>query len=264
MTSVAIRVSVLLSAAWSVSAAANDDAKWSENLASGHLAVESGDYAKAREFYATALQSAGSRSDETQQAVSEGALGAVALLTGDYRQAETWLLSAREVLEKLKLQKQPDYAQVLAELGTIRTNEGKWAEAERLMRQSLEIFSRTGPYQTLRASVQSHLGGLYVAQNRFPEALPLLETSIVIQSAAMPSTRIDLMYSLRALGALWFAQTNYEQARKYFEQAWELGRVLPGKSRGGCRFSDIFGPVLSGSPRYRACATTAGSGRACL
>jgi tetratricopeptide (TPR) repeat protein len=229
MTCVALRVSIFIAAAASVSAATDERTKWQECLHAGTEALEAGEYAQARVKYAEAMKcleplDAG----DLRKAVMDAALGSLELSVGHEAQAESLFVEALPIFEKHGMQGAPEYGEVLADLGAVRVNQGRWKESESLFKQSLAVFAKSGRENEIHATTTlTHLANLYVTEARPRDALPLLEQALAAQEKAQPATRNGLLYTLHALGGFWLSQGQFDRAEPYLVRAWELSRAFP-------------------------------------
>jgi tetratricopeptide (TPR) repeat protein len=99
---------------------------------------------------------------------------------GDYRRAEQAARTSLEVFRRAlaKPESNLSFASPLTELGMILNKSNRPQEAEKPLRQALEIRTRLlAPGNQLIASTQATLGEALLAQKRYSEAEPLLAAS---------------------------------------------------------------------------------------
>jgi tetratricopeptide (TPR) repeat protein len=224
MTRAALRVSIfaLLSVAPLM---AVDDKTWNQDFESGNKALQDGDYLRARQCYASALQLTEPLGrNHPSRALILAAQGSLESSVGNDRQAEALFFEAREILERNNLRAVPQYAQILGDLGVVCTGQGRWMEAEQLLKQAQSAFP---PGSLNRAAVTTRLGSLYSTIGRMTESLALFQEASDIEKQALPASLQAYLSTLDALGASWLAQGRYQQADSTLREAWRLSQQLP-------------------------------------
>ena len=107
---------------------------------------------------------------------------------GDYRRAEQAARTSLEVFRRALAKPENDlvFANPLTELGMILNKSGRPQEAEKPLREALEIRTRLlAPGNQLIASTQAAFGASLLARNRYADAEPLLAASYqIFQSTA--------------------------------------------------------------------------------
>jgi tetratricopeptide (TPR) repeat protein len=202
-----------------------DDKTWNQDFELGNEALKDGDYLRARQCYASALQSTEPLGpNHPERAFILAAQGSLEFSVGNDYQAEALFFEAREILNKNNLRALPQYAQIQADLGVVRTGQGRWTEAEQLLKQAQAAF----PQGSLnRAAINSRLGALYSTIGRMTESLALFQEASEIEKQALPASLQAYLSTLNALGASWLAQGRYQQADSTLREAWHLSQQLP-------------------------------------
>ncbi|HEX8118250.1 MAG TPA: tetratricopeptide repeat protein [Pyrinomonadaceae bacterium] len=104
--------------------------------------------------------------------------GEAAAVKGDYGEAERNYLAAVAEAEKHG-PKNPYLAHSLSELGRVKYEQGKYAEAEPLYKRAIAIDEEVSKDASL-AVVLNNLAELYRTQARYAEAEPLLKRAISV------------------------------------------------------------------------------------
>jgi tetratricopeptide (TPR) repeat protein len=146
------------------------------------------------------------------------------LAIDDFRQAIN-------ILRKLSDKPNNDLANSLNNLAELYRSQGKWAEAEPLYKQALnirrELFGNR-PNNDLATSL-NNLAGLYESQERLAEAEILYNEALKIDRLLFgdrPSD--DLAASLNNLAGLYVAQGRLTEAEQFYLQALKMYRDLFG------------------------------------
>ncbi|MBN2562343.1 MAG: serine/threonine protein kinase [Phycisphaerae bacterium] len=103
-----------------------------------------------------------------------GNYAAVLNLLGRWEEAETLLRELGKLERRVQPEGNPGLGKALFELGYNLTNQGKPAEAEPLLIESLDIYGNAPGEESRAAITESVLGGCLAALERFEEAEPLL------------------------------------------------------------------------------------------
>jgi tetratricopeptide (TPR) repeat protein/CHAT domain-containing protein len=98
--------------------------------------------------------------------------------------------------------------------------QGKYAEAEKLAQQALEINEAVlGPDHPDVASALSNLGSMYQAQGKYSQAEPVLQRALKIQEKALGPDDPDNVIILNNLAMLYKAQSKYSQAEPLLQRS---------------------------------------------
>jgi serine/threonine protein kinase/tetratricopeptide (TPR) repeat protein len=113
----------------------------------------------------------------------------------------------------------PRYAEKLAEFGEELVDNGQFADAEPMLRQSLQIILKTQPDAWSTFSTKALLGGSLLGQKKFKEAEPLLKEAYegMKQREKMASSgeRLQLTDTLERLVQLYVATGNTAEEERY-------------------------------------------------
>jgi tetratricopeptide (TPR) repeat protein len=124
------------------------------------------------------------------------------------------------IAEKALGSDHPDAAASLRALAEPYRQQGRYAEAEPLLRSALAIEEKAlGPNHPAVATSLSALASLYREQARYDEAEPLFRRAIGIQEKALGPDHYDLGASLNRLAVLYQAQGRYSEAEPLFKRA---------------------------------------------
>ena len=93
---------------------------------------------------------------------------------GAYAQALPWLEQGQEIAEKRLGKNHPDIAIIIDSLAGVYQAQGRYAEAEQLQLQSLQITEQLGTDHFHFAACLSNLADIYRIQGRYAEAESLL------------------------------------------------------------------------------------------
>ncbi|EKQ68095.1 Flp pilus assembly protein TadD [Leptolyngbyaceae cyanobacterium JSC-12] len=108
-------------------------------------------------------------------------------------------------------------------LGLVYASQGRYAEAEPLYTQALEIRrSQLGPDHPTTASCLNNLAGLYASQGQYAEAEPLLTQALEIRRSQLGPDHPSSATSLHHLAGLYYAQGRYAEAEPLYTQALEI------------------------------------------
>ena len=162
-----------------------------------------GQYERAAAYYAKMLDRFGDRARLLAQ------VGVMQYLAGEREGQEGnqagarlwWDRASTSLEESLSLEPNPDTYQALGEL---RARDGKIEEAERLMRQALDL-------DPARAEVWSELGTLQLSQNEARAALESYQKAVELNSN-LPGIHFRIGRAYRALGDNESARLAYEEA----------------------------------------------------
>jgi len=182
---------------------------------------------------------------------------------GKYREAEPLY---KQVIEKARQHKAGSFIDVLpmwtANLATTYAGQGRYEEAEQLLRKSLEDVNNWAPqrgWATQRAWAQYglHLGEIYREQGKYEAAgRALLETLDACRQGqeeeSDPIYYDCMVRCMNELALLHLAQEHYAEAEELFQQGIDIGgRELPGKDHPHTlRHINGLGVLCSKQERY--------------
>ena len=113
-----------------------------------------------------------------------------------------------------------------AELAELYLSQGKYIEAESLIKEALAIDRAALPenHPDLARNVKN-LAGLYNSQGRYAEAEPLIKEALAIDRAALPENHPDLATAVNNLASLYNSQGRYAEAEPLFKEALAIDRI---------------------------------------
>jgi len=138
--------------------------------------------------------------------------------TGEYSNAEKLLSDAMGCIEVTtnELQK----AVVYNNLALVKIYEGKFDDAEQLLKQTLEIRQQLcGTNNLLIANTLNNLGSLYGRTGKYSDAEPLFLQALDIRRNNLDEGDYKIAESLNNLAAVYHVQKKYTQAEKLFRKA---------------------------------------------
>jgi tetratricopeptide (TPR) repeat protein len=107
----------------------------------------------------------------------------------------------------------PDVAVSLNNLGLLYESQGRYGNAEPLLKRSLAIAEKTlGTNNPDFATSLSSLASLYEAQGRYGDAEPLFKRSLEINEKALGPDHSQVANSLSNLGGLYHSQGRSNQS----------------------------------------------------
>lgn len=155
-------------------------------------------------------------------------LGSIYQKLGKFDQADPLLRSALEGRRAVAGQDSPAVAGSLIALGLLRLDQGRPAEAERLIRQGLAIDSRRlRPQDPDLGKGAYALGRVLEDRGEYNQAVKTLDEAVRLQSA-QPGTTTDLADSLRALGDAHYYLGHLATAGQLYQRALDAHRTLYG------------------------------------
>ena len=147
-------------------------------------------------------------------------------------------LDRADTLLQLSLQERralstPDPAAVadnLISVGLLRSDQGRWQEAERIVRQAMTMIEEYEPRNRQHWAKAEFALGKVTAEGGHPEnSVPILHTAIAIQSAPGGS-EVDLARSVNALADAAMYMQNFTEADSQYRRALQLDTKLYGTS----------------------------------
>jgi serine/threonine protein kinase/tetratricopeptide (TPR) repeat protein len=140
-------------------------------------------------------------------------LGLMYMIQQDYANAESSMLRALELFEKVHSIESSDVAIVTNNLASVAQRQGKYAEAEVLLLKALFIW------QELQVSCSpdvarttNNLALLYAKQQRFAEAEPLYQQALTLWERLSGPEHPDVARTLNNLAKLYREQGKYSEA----------------------------------------------------
>lgn len=155
---------------------------------------------------------------------------------GNYDQAKSLFLSLIDEYRQT-YQKHPDLAEFLKQLGMLYLRQGKYADAEKTMKEALameeELFGRLHPSF---ASTLSYLGNLYIQVDRSDEAEPLLQEAVTICRTTLGNVHSQTSDMLHQLG-LHYAVMGDARSESCFQETLSIRRQLHGSYSQGVAYT---------------------------
>ena len=128
-----------------------------------------------------------------------------------------WLKDREETLSK---EDPVAAAKGLTGFGRLYRNQGRYQEAEPLVKRALAIYEKAlGSDHPNAASSLNNLAVLYVSQGRYEEAEPLHRGALAIYEKALGPDHPDTASSLNNLAGLYNSQGRYEEAEPLYRRA---------------------------------------------
>jgi CHAT domain-containing protein/tetratricopeptide (TPR) repeat protein len=137
-------------------------------------------------------------------------------------------------------------AALTAELGLDLMRQGRYAEAEPLLRRALSMREKAlGPGDPNVAQSLDDLAGLYQDRGRYAGAEPLYGRALAVRERALGPGHPDVAASLGNLSTLYFAQGRYAEAEPLIRRALAieeaaLGPDHPDTARSLANLADVY------------------------
>ena len=168
-------------------------------------------------------------SEPAVQAELYQTLGNIYQQLGKFDQADALLHSALERRKSLDGPDNPEVASDLVKLGLLRLEQGKAAEAEKLVRDGLAMDRRHLPANDPAVAVsESALGRVLADRSAYAEAIQLLTESVRLQSARS-AVSLDLADTLSELATAHYYVGHLALADSTHRQALAMHRQLYGE-----------------------------------
>ncbi|NNF15032.1 MAG: serine/threonine protein kinase [Gemmatimonadetes bacterium] len=194
----------------------------------GRIYTDLGEYDRARPLLDSALAGADRHGDVDERASIRATLGELYLAEGRYAEGE---VTAREELE-LRQGASPggstDLATALTNLAAFVNNQGRYEEAESLLREGLAMDRRLGATENVAADL-NNLGVLLRNQGRYDEAIEALSESTELRRSINSGDHTDVATSMANLGFALDSKGNYERADSFYDASLEMRRRLLGE-----------------------------------
>jgi CHAT domain-containing protein len=205
----------------------------------GHLYGEMGRYAEAEALLtrAVSLEEKGVASPSRAETVQNLAYLYISL--GRDEEAEALLKRAENILVGTKRSptERAEYRPLMLAanmeyLATLRSRQGRYADAERLLKQAIETRRKMKIFpDAAKAQVFGYLSRVYLAQARYVEAEPLLKLTLETERRLIGYDNHWAVENLDTLGVVYTRMQRYDEARPLFETAIDsIGRSIGKKS----------------------------------
>jgi tetratricopeptide (TPR) repeat protein len=186
----------------------------------GITAETVGDYTRAASSYRAATEVAErfARGDR-RRAVAWNAKARIYDALGLFAEAEAAYRRALKEAAESTGKTGPDYAMVLANLGSWYVETGERAAGEKLLREAVAIYSGADPPDELHVAVaQNALAEVLCIAHKYKEAGPLLTRALAVLEKN-PRAWSEAALAKNNLGVVRFLEKNNEEARRLFLQA---------------------------------------------
>ena len=193
---------------------------WRARMDEGAAAETVGDYARAASLYRVATEVAErfERRDR-RRLVAWNALATMYDALGRFAEAGAAYRRALKEAAESTAKAGPDYALVLANLGSSYVETGQRAAGEKLLREALAIYSAADPPDELRIAVaQNSLAEVLCDGRKYKEADPLLVRALAVLEKN-PSAWGETALAKNSLGVVRALEGNSEEAHRLFLQA---------------------------------------------
>ena len=201
---------------WAISETSN----WDRNYAAGLAAYDDGCYSDAVAPLSAAVEQAKAfHEPDVRYVQSTHTLALVYHAQGRFDLAEQLFLEARRTVEAMGAQGRPLLGYVLDGLGDMLLDQGRWQEAEPLLRQAIALCGAThGAAHPCTLTATRHLGELMTAQES-KEAEALFQNLIATARQARSLPKDFLATSLGNLASYYVASGRYEPAERLLKES---------------------------------------------
>jgi tetratricopeptide (TPR) repeat protein len=204
--------------------AAKGEPTWDLAFSRGVAALDQGHQQDALPQLTAALEQARKFvPNDIRTVKSAYVLGLAYQLQGDAGQAEPLFLEAKKMIDTIGPDARPVLGYVLQGLGQLRFDQGRWKEAEPLLRQAIvECRDNMGPEHSSTLAAERHLGELLAAEGSTGEAQSIFEHLIAILRQAQPAKVDFLAGTLSNFGALYVREERFDLAEPLLRESLEL------------------------------------------
>ena len=150
----------------------------------------------------------------------------------DYQQEQAlafkYFSKAAELQKELGLEE--DFAPTLSNLAYLYYLQGRYNQAELLLRQALDLMKHLmGEEHPAVATNLDNLATLYYSQGRYSETESLYQQALDLRRHLLGEEHPDVAVSLNNLAHLYSSQGRYDQAETLYRKALELRQRLLGQ-----------------------------------
>jgi len=211
-----------------LSVMAQEATGWNSRLKDGIAAISSGHYEQAVQIL-TALseESESFPSADLRRAKVAFSLASAYQYQGRLAVAEPLYLEAKTILEAAGPEARHTLGMTLHGLAQLRMDAGRWNEAEELLRAAAQKCGETGGEKDRCAiAARTHLGELYVLEDRSLEAEPILVGAVTILRESSPARDDLLADALRSLANAYRLERRYALAKPLLQESLDLSSRL--------------------------------------
>ncbi len=216
--------------------AASEQQTWDRAYGQGLAAFNAGRYAEAVPSLTDSLHRARALpSSDVRVVKSAYTLALTYQFQGEPALAESLYLEAQTAVEALGASGRPLRGYVLDGLGDLRLNQGRWKDADVLLRQAVaECRESLGETHSCTLAAERHLGELLAVEGSTIEAQDLFEHLIATLRQA-PSVPLDFLAGTMAnLAALFITENRFDLAEPLLRESLALTNQ-----------NGVSGPVLA-------------------
>ncbi|MEP1096151.1 MAG: CHAT domain-containing tetratricopeptide repeat protein [Cyclobacteriaceae bacterium] len=190
----------------------------------GTLYTETGKFGQADELfsgYIKILESKGEEADPSQLAIAYQSLGNQRYFLQNLKDADLYLIKARDLLLRKNLNLTNDYASVLNSLGALYEGLANYQAAERNYREALSI-ANSGT-SGLRISLASNLANILLTTDPKNDSIrTLLNSAIDWQLELTGKSHPTYANMIGNRGAFYMKRNNFDEAEQDLNQAIEI------------------------------------------
>lgn len=190
----------------------------------GMACFEAGDLSAAERCYAEVLQALKtSDSDEGHSAWVENNGGAFYLALGQYRKAESLLLSALSKSERVHGKSHPETMAIVNNVAALYSKSGDYSRAEPYFLRVIADNERfLGPEHPQLAQSLSNLAEMYTTLRAFTKAEPLLKRALTISEVSLGERHPSVATICNNLGQLYSVAGHRDKAKEYYLRALDI------------------------------------------
>ena len=211
-----------------LSVMAQGTTSWNSRLKDGIAAISSGHYEQAVQILTGLSEEAESfPATDVRRAEAAFSLASAYQYQGRLAAAEPLYVVARTILEAAGPEVRHMLGMTLHGLAQLRMGAGKWDEAEELLLSAAQMCGETGG-QTDRCAIaaRTHLGELYILEDRSLEAETVLLHAVAILREISPALDDLLADALRSLANVYRLQGRYALANPLLTESLDLSSRL--------------------------------------
>lgn len=208
----------------SAGAVPQSEALWQNEMESAQRAHQRQDYERARIHLESARDTADSFTPEDPRRFESAlALGMVSFDLGDFETSLKQLDKAQKGYASLGSDYRRLQASALVGLGLARQRLGRYGESEQnfLGALTLAVEDRGRGHLSV-AQIEAKLGGLYLTQGRYADAIPLFEHALAVQEKDLGPSHADSKSTLQSLALAYRLEGNTEKANELDRRLTEL------------------------------------------
>ena len=197
---------------------------WEFTFNQGVTAIDEGRYQDALSQLSAALDLAGTfQHGDVRLMKSMYALALAHQIHGESDLAEQLYVDARTAIDAAGDSARPLLGYVLQGIGQLRFDQGRWKEAEALLRQAIaECTFYEGPSHASTLAAERHLGEVLAAERSTAEAEQIFE-NLILAIRHSPSISSDFLAgSLANLGALYVHEDRFDLAEPLLRESFGL------------------------------------------